>query len=191
MTCSSLFEGLAIAALVPMLERAPTLDLGPLHLEGAGLRWAARRLDLAPTAALVAAVVYQLSPYVLAYVSRTSVLLLPWAALGWMVGLTQGAATRTRWRDAGLTDLTVAVNVSVLQLLRDPKVRDALARLRVEQPDRAAEVGVQPAHALVLQPQDEERVQCRQHHAEDQRNAEQQSALALSQFTRIFDQFFK
>ncbi len=79
-----------------------------LFAAGAGLRWAARRLDLAPGAALVAAIVYQLSPYVLAYVSRTSVLLLPWAALGWMVGLTQGAATRTRWRDAALFALLVA-----------------------------------------------------------------------------------
>ncbi|HMQ25760.1 MAG TPA: alpha-(1-_3)-arabinofuranosyltransferase family protein, partial [Acidimicrobiales bacterium] len=79
-----------------------------LFAAGAGLRWAARRLDLAPGAAMVAAVVYQLSPYVLAYVSRTSVLLLPWAALGWMVGLTQGAATRTRWRDAACFALIVA-----------------------------------------------------------------------------------
>ena len=36
----------------------------------------------ASLAALVAAVVYQLSPYVLPYVSRTSVMLLPWAGLG-------------------------------------------------------------------------------------------------------------
>lgn len=92
-----------------------------LFVAGAGLRWAARRLDLAPTAALVAAVVYQLSPYVLAYVSRTSVLLLPWAALGWMVGLTQGAATRTRWRDAGLFALLVAtvggINATALLMI--------------------------------------------------------------------------
>ncbi len=84
-----------------------------LFLAGAGLRWAARRLGLAGGAALVAAVVYQLSPYVLAYLSRTSVLLLPWAALGWLVGLTIGAATRTPatrapGRDAALFALVVA-----------------------------------------------------------------------------------
>ena len=35
-----------------------------------------------PTAALAAAIVYQLSPYILPYVSRTSILLLPFAGLG-------------------------------------------------------------------------------------------------------------
>jgi len=79
-----------------------------LFAAGAGARWAARRLGIAPVAALAAAVVYQLSPFILAYVSRTSVLLLPWAALGWLVGLTIGAATRTRWRDAGIFALIVA-----------------------------------------------------------------------------------
>lgn len=106
-----------------------------LFVAGAGLRWAARRLDLAPGAALVAAVVYQLSPYVLAYVSRTSVLLLPWAALGWLVGLTQGAATRTRWRDAGLFALLVAtvggINATALLMVAPAPVlwlADAAAR---------------------------------------------------------------
>ena len=101
---------------------AQRLWLGTIFFAaGAGLRWAARRLDLAPGAALVAALVYQLSPYVLAYVSRTSVLLLPWAALGWMVGLTQGAATRTRWRDAALFALLVAtvggINATALLMI--------------------------------------------------------------------------
>ena len=58
--------------------------------------------------ALVAAVVYQLSPYVLPYVSRTSVLLLPWAGLGWLVGLTMAAARRGGWRDPALFALVVA-----------------------------------------------------------------------------------
>lgn len=92
-----------------------------LLLAGAGLRWSARRLGLAPTAALAAAVVYQLSPYVLPYLSRTSVLLLPWAALGWLVGLTIGAATRTRWRDAAFFALIVAtvggINATALLMI--------------------------------------------------------------------------
>ena len=49
-----------------------------------------------------AALVYQLAPYVLPYVSRTSAMLLPWAGLGWIVGLTVLAATRTTWRHAAL-----------------------------------------------------------------------------------------
>ncbi|MBL8775670.1 MAG: DUF3367 domain-containing protein [Acidimicrobiales bacterium] len=97
-----------------------------LFAAGAGLRWCARRLGLAPTAALVAAVVYQLSPYVLPYLSRTSVLLLPWAALGWLVGLTIGAATRaptgrSPGRDAALFALVVAtvggINATALLMI--------------------------------------------------------------------------
>jgi arabinofuranan 3-O-arabinosyltransferase len=77
-------------------------------LAGCGVLWAARRFGLGLLAAFVAALVYQLSPYLLPYVSRTSAMLLPWAGLGWIVGLTVGAATRTRWRDAALAALIVA-----------------------------------------------------------------------------------
>src|SRR5690606_17212960 len=59
-----------------------------LLLAGLGVRWCGRLLGLDVVAALVAAVAYQLSPYVLPYVSRTSVMLLPWAGLGWIVGMT-------------------------------------------------------------------------------------------------------
>lgn len=92
-----------------------------LVLGGLGVRWAARQLGLAPGAALVAALVYQLSPYVLPYVSRTSVMLLPWAAVGWLVGLTVRACGRTRWRDAALFALVVltvgAVNATATALI--------------------------------------------------------------------------
>ncbi len=92
-----------------------------LVLGGLGVRWAARQLGLGAGAALVAGVVYQLSPYVLPYVSRTSVMLLPWAAVGWLVGLTVRAAGRTRWRDAALFALVVltvgAVNATATALI--------------------------------------------------------------------------
>jgi len=78
---------------------AHRLWIGTLLLTaGLGVRWLARLLGLAPAAALVAALVYQLSPYILPYISRTSVLLLPWAGLGWIVGFTVLAAARGRWR---------------------------------------------------------------------------------------------
>lgn len=80
---------------------------------GAGAAWAARRLGLSLAAALAAGLVYQLSPYLVPYISRTSSMLLPWAGLGWVVGLTVGAATRTRWRDAALCSLVVATTGSV------------------------------------------------------------------------------
>ena len=107
-----------------------------LFAAGAGVHWAARRLGLGLPAALVAAVVYQLSPYLLAYVSRTSLLLLPWAGLGWIVGLVVRATSdgaigsderrtwRVRlraWRDPALIALVVAtvgsVNATALALI--------------------------------------------------------------------------
>lgn len=92
-----------------------------LFLGGLGVRWAARHLGLAPRAAAVAGIVYALSPYVLPYVSRTSVMLLPWMGLGWLVGLTIRATVRSRWRDVGLFGLVVltigAVNATALALV--------------------------------------------------------------------------
>ncbi|MEO1056688.1 MAG: alpha-(1-_3)-arabinofuranosyltransferase family protein [Actinomycetota bacterium] len=67
-----------------------------LFTAGAGARWAARQLGIGPVAALAGAALYQCSPYLLAYVSRTSLLLLPWAGLGWIVGLTIRATARSR-----------------------------------------------------------------------------------------------
>ena len=79
------------------------LWIGSLFLAaGAGVLWLGRRFGLGVLAAFAAAVVYQLSPYLLPYVSRTSAMLLPWAALGWVVGLVALAATRSRWRHAAL-----------------------------------------------------------------------------------------
>ena len=92
-----------------------------LFLAGLGVRFAARTLGLTGSAAAVAGIVYALSPYLLPYVSRTSVMLLPYMGLGWLVALTVRAATRTRWRDVGwfgLVVLTVgAVNATALALV--------------------------------------------------------------------------
>ncbi len=100
-----------------------------MFLAGAGMMWAARLLGVSPLGAVVGAVVYQTSPYLLPYVSRTSLLLLPWAGLGWIVALTvratraaepdetaasvQGGRTAWRrrlgpWRDPALIALIVA-----------------------------------------------------------------------------------
>ena len=67
---------------------AHRLWLGTLLVAAAlGVRWCALQLGLSTMPALVAGVVYELAPYILPYVSRTSVMLLPWAGLGWIVGL--------------------------------------------------------------------------------------------------------
>jgi arabinofuranan 3-O-arabinosyltransferase len=75
---------------------------------GLGARWAARHLGITAHAAWVVGAVYQCSPYVLAYLSRTSLMLAPYAALGWLIGLTVRSASRGGWRDAGLFALVVA-----------------------------------------------------------------------------------
>ena len=84
--------------------------------------WLARRLGLGLAAALAAALVYQLSPYVLPYVSRTSAMLLPWAGLGWIVGLHRprrhrgrGGATPPSPRSSSST--VGAVNATALLMI--------------------------------------------------------------------------
>ena len=78
-----------------------------LFLGGWGVQRLARVLGLAPAGALVAAFVYQLSPYVLPYVSRTSLMLLPWASLGWLTLLTIHSVRRGGWRYPALLALVV------------------------------------------------------------------------------------
>ena len=98
------------------------LWIGSLFLAaGAGVLWLGRRFGLGVLAAFAAAVVYQLSPYLLPYVSRTSAMLLPWAALGWIVGLVALAATRSKWRHAALCALVIgsvgAVNATAILMI--------------------------------------------------------------------------
>jgi len=101
---------------------AHRLWIGTIMLAaGTGVAWATRRLGLTLEAAIAAGLIYQLSPYLVPYVSRTSSMLLPWAALGWIVGLTVGAATRGRWRDAALCALVIGtvggVNATALVMV--------------------------------------------------------------------------
>lgn len=88
---------------------------------GAGAAWAARRLGLSWTGAAIAAIVYETTPYTLAYVSRTSVMLLPWAGLGAIVALTVIAARRGGWAAPAGIALVVAtvgaVNATALVMI--------------------------------------------------------------------------
>ncbi|MBL8775679.1 MAG: DUF3367 domain-containing protein [Acidimicrobiales bacterium] len=80
--------------------------------------WATRRWDLG---LIVAALAYALSPYLLAYAARLSVILLPWAALPWLVALTARSLRHGGWRHPALFALVVltvgAINATSLILV--------------------------------------------------------------------------
>jgi len=88
---------------------------------GLGMRWFLRTLGWRGAALLVSSLAYMLSPYLLNYVDRHSVILLPWAGLPWLMGLTVRALRTPGWRHAaifGLVTLTVGgVNASSLLLV--------------------------------------------------------------------------
>ncbi len=84
--------------------------MGTLMLSaGLGVAYCARRLGLEGPGRAVAALAYTLSPYILDYLDRISAILMPWAALGWMIGLTIAAARTGRWRYPALFALVVAL----------------------------------------------------------------------------------
>ena len=114
-------------------------------LAALGARWLFRVLGVEGLPAVAGALVYACTPYQLAFTARISVLLLPWAALPWLVGLTARSCRERSWRWPALLALvlfaTGGVNASslvlvaigpVLWLVRDavsggPRARAALA----------------------------------------------------------------
>ena len=100
---------------------AQRLWLGTLlAAAGLGVRYLLRTLGFQGQGLLVAVLAYQLSPYLLQYSARISAVLLPWAGLGWMIGLTARAARTGGWRHPALFALTVltvgSVNATSLAL---------------------------------------------------------------------------
>lgn len=111
------FDALGVADWV-----AHRLWLGTMLLSaGLGTLWLARRLGLGIGSALLAALAYQLSPFVLPYISRTSALLLPWALLPWMCGLVIAIALHRRWWHvfifAGLVLSSGGLNATALLMI--------------------------------------------------------------------------
>ncbi|MCB0994730.1 MAG: DUF3367 domain-containing protein [Acidimicrobiales bacterium] len=93
---------------------AQRLWLGAIVFAAAtGARWLARKEGIwgieggLGYGGLVAGLAYGLSPYVVPYATRASVLLLPWAALPWLIGLTMDALVRQRWREPAAIALVV------------------------------------------------------------------------------------
>lgn len=73
----------------------------------AGMLFLARTLGWGGAGPIVAALAYGFSPYVLDYSARISVILLPWAALPWLVALADRALRRGGWRHPALFALVV------------------------------------------------------------------------------------
>ena len=87
---------------------AQRLWLGSLlFVAGLGARRLARTLDQPMLVAGLVGVLYQLSPYVLPYISRTSALLLPWSLLPWIVHTVIGYARSGDRRQLGIFGLLI------------------------------------------------------------------------------------
>lgn len=80
-----------------------------LFMAGLGVAYCARKLGLEGPGRIVASFAYALSPYMIDYIARISAILMPWSALGWMVGLAVSAARTGRWRYPALFAAVVAL----------------------------------------------------------------------------------
>ncbi len=74
---------------------------------GAGVVYLLRTLRWQGSAITVAAFVYMLSPYLLDYAAKHSVVASPWSGLPWMVAFTIRAIRGKGWRDAALFAIVV------------------------------------------------------------------------------------
>ena len=89
---------------------AQRLWLGSLMFAaGCGMLYLLRTFGLRGPGVVIAALAYMLSPYSLDYAARISVLLMPWAALPWMVGFMRKALRDGGWRYPALFAIVVQV----------------------------------------------------------------------------------
>jgi arabinofuranan 3-O-arabinosyltransferase len=101
----ALFHALGVPVWV-----AQRLWLGSILLcAGVGVLYLSRILGLRGPGPTAAALAYMLSPYFLQYAGRISVILLPWAGLPFMLGLTIVALRRGGWREPALFAVVVAL----------------------------------------------------------------------------------
>ncbi len=101
---------------------AQRLWLGTLlAAAGLGVLYLLRTLGWEGRGLLIAVLGYQLSPYLLHYSARISIVLAPWAGLGWLIGLTVRAARAGGWRYPALFALAAvtvgSVNATSLALV--------------------------------------------------------------------------
>lgn len=69
-----------------------------LFFAGLGVLYLARTIGVSGPGAVIAALAYMLSPYSLHYAARISVILLPWAGLGWLLAVTIRALREGGWK---------------------------------------------------------------------------------------------
>ena len=117
-----------------------------LFLAGLGVRFMLKAMGQTGPHVTAATFVYALTPYILTLAARLSVILLPYAGLPWLIGLTVLSLRHKRWREPALFALVVAtigsVNATALILCgigpvlwiahevvitREVRFRDALA----------------------------------------------------------------
>ncbi|CAN5673256.1 alpha-(1-_3)-arabinofuranosyltransferase [soil metagenome] len=91
-----------------------------LFLAGLGVRYMLKAMGQEGPHVTAATFVYALTPYVLTLGARLSVILLPYAGLPWLIGLTVLSLRHKRWREPALFALVVAsigsVNATALIL---------------------------------------------------------------------------
>ncbi len=80
-----------------------------LFFAAVGVLYLLRTFGLRGPGVVVAAIAYMFTPYTLDYSARISVLLLPFAALPWMIGLTRKALRDGGWRYPAIFALVVQV----------------------------------------------------------------------------------
>src|SRR5436190_5809550 len=80
-----------------------------LFFAGAGVLYLLRTFGLRGPGVVVGALAYMFTPYSLDYSARISVLLLPFAALPWLIGLTRKALRDGGWRYPAIFALVVQV----------------------------------------------------------------------------------
>ena len=76
---------------------------------GTGVWYLGRLLGLSRSGRLAAALAYMLTPFVIDYIARISAIVMPWAALGWMVALTILAVRKGGWRYPALFAVVIAL----------------------------------------------------------------------------------
>lgn len=80
-----------------------------LFAAAAGVLFLCRTIELRGPGRFVAALAFMLSPYLLQYIGRISVILLPWAGLPWLVALAARSVRQGGWRHPALFAIVVVL----------------------------------------------------------------------------------